>query len=486
LKKSALNLVSALCLIGMLAGCSSVDKKDGTSSTKTDPDKTAGTSTTAAPDKAAETPPAVVAGQASDVTTTTTLPSGQKQIKISLDTLPNDMVICTVAGKAITIADYRRMLKLQQAQAQGNISGNVALRGSLFQEATKRGLALSAAERSKLLETAKAQHKDFPAFLKERNLTEAQFDKEVEQAGLVFKMSNAMIEEGLLSQLVSRQLLASAVTDPNAEKAATAGYEKLKGQTKDFELLRKATGLTSADLKTETVRAELARVQVVKLEQAIKITDQEIQDFYKKNQSQLKHNERIRMARIVVMAPEQSQGPILSIREQVKRVNPKLEGKDLDATVAQVLQQQQQKALVLLGEAKAGNGNFTKLANENTEDAMGRILKNGGDMGWQEKQQLVPQFAEAVWSIKPGTVLPKLVKTSEGYSIIKVTGHEKPGVVGLAEVRPLVQAKLKQDKLQKVINVWITEKQKTAKVEFSPKFLQIANGGEVPKVTTTN
>lgn len=456
LKKSSVSVVAAICLVGALSGCSQADQK------KTD-----------AADAASKKP----------AVTTTTAPNGQKQIKISLDTLPDDMVICTVSGKTITIADYRRMLKIQQAQAQANISADATLRANLVQEATKRGLTLTAEEKSKLMSTAKSQHKDFPAFLKEKNMTEAQFEKEVEQAGLVFKISNQAIEEGLLSQLVSRQLLASASTDPKLQKEAESTYEKLKKQTQDFEQLRKQTGLKPEDVKTETIRAELARFQVAKLEKGVQVSDKEVQEFYKKNQAQLKHNERIRMSRIVVLAPEQNQGPILSIREQVKRVNPKLEGKDLDATVAQVMQQQQQKALVLLGQAKA-SPNFGTLANENTEDPMGRVLKNGGDMGWQEKQQLVPQFAEAVWGMSSGTILPKLVKTSEGYSIIKVTAHEKPGTLSMSEVRPLILAKLKQDKLQKSINTWIAERQKAMKVEFSPKFMAVANGGEAPKTST--
>lgn len=456
LKKTSVSLLAAVCMVSLLGGCSQAEQKTG--------DKDAASAASKKP-----------------VVSTTTNPNGQKQIKISLESLPNDMVICTVAGKPITIADYRRMMKIQQAQAQTNISNDAVLRTNLYAQATKRGVSLTADEKSKLLESAQAQHKDFPAFLKEKNMTQAQFDKEVEQAGIVFKMSNQAIEEGLLSQLVSRQLLASATSDPAVSKQAGESFDKLK-QSPNFEQLRKQTGLTADELKTETVRAELARIQVEKLQKSIKISDREIQGFYKKNTSQLKHKERLRLSRIVVLAPEQNQGPILSIREQVKRVNPKLEGKELDATVAQVMQQQQQKALVLLGEAKASALNFAKLANENTEDPMSRILKNGGDMGWQEKQQLVPQFADAVWTVQAGSVLPKLVKTSEGYSIIKVTAHEKPGVMSLADVRGAIEQKLKQDKLQQVLNTWLADRQKTVKVEFSPKFLAIANGGEVPKV----
>lgn len=464
MRKTSVTLFTALCAVSLLGGCSQADQK---------PAAKDATSTSTSTATATDGKPQV---------TTTMTPSGQKQIKISLESLPDSMVICTVGGNQnITIGDYRRMLKIQQAQAQANIANNAVLRANMLQEAQKRGLTLTADEKSKLVEAEKSMHKDFPAFLKEKNMTEAQFNKEIESAGLVFKMSNAAIEEGLLANLVSRQLLASATTDPTKQKQANEAFDKLKKQNNTLDQLRKQTGLTDADIKSETVKAELARFQVAKLEKSIRVSDREIADFYKKNASQLKHNERIRMARIVVQAAETTQPPYVSVKEQVQKANPKLQGKELDDMVANVIQQQQQKALVLLGEAKAIK-DFGRLANENTEDPISRLLKNGGDMGWQEKQQLVPQFAEAVWSLPPGTVLPKLVKTGEGFSIIKVTAHEKPGTVPLSEVRPLIEAQLKQQKLQATVNQWVNDRQKTVKVEFAPKFLQIANGGETPKI----
>jgi parvulin-like peptidyl-prolyl isomerase len=461
LNKSSINLLTAICVAGMLAGCSQADNKTATTTTTGD-----------SANAAAKKDPQV---------TTTVAPNGQKQIKISLESLPNDMVICTVSGKNITIGDYRRMLKLQQVQAQQNISANPDLRNNLFNEATKRGVTLTAEEKAKLIETAKAQHKDFTAFLKEKNLTEEQFNKEVEQAGIVFKMSNAAIEEGLLTQVVSRALLASASNDAASVQQADASYQKVKAQTNNFENLKKTTGLTDDEIKTETVNAELARMQLAKIEKTIKISDKEIQDFYKKNQSQLKHNERIRLSRIVVSAPDATQGPWMSVTDQVKKANPKLEGADLDKMVSNVVQQQQQKALVLLGEAKA-TSDFGKLANSNTDEPITRALKNGGDMGWQEKTQLVPQFADAVWTIKSGTILPKLVKTNEGFSIIKVTAHEGTGTLSLADVKQAIEIKLKQEKMNKQLNAWINDRQKVTKIEFSPKFVKIANGGQTPKV----
>lgn len=459
LKKSSVNLLVAICVAGMLAGCSQADK-----------DK-AGTSTSTGDAANATKTPQV---------TTSVAPNGQKQIKISLESLPSDMVICTVGGKPVTIADYRRRLKLVQFNATQAAQADPVMRENLYNEATKRGITLTADEKTKLLDTAKAQHSDFKAFLKEKNMTEEQFTKEIEKAGLVFKMASAAVEQDLLTQIVSRALLDSAA-DANNWKQAESNYETLKTRTNGFENLKKGANLTDEEIKQETIKDELARFQLQKLEKEIKVAQKDIDEFYKKNQGQLKHNERIRLSRIVVSAPDATQGPWVSVKDQVKKANPKLEGDELDKTVANVIQQQQQKALVLLGEAKV-SPNFGKLANDNTDEPIGRTLKNGGDMGWQEKNQLVPQFAEAVWGLPSGQVLPKLVKTNEGFSIIKVTAHEKPGTLSLNEVKQAIEMRLKQEQLNKRLNAWINDRQKVSKIEFSPKFVQIANGGETPKV----
>lgn len=462
MKKNSVNLLTAICVAGILAGCSQADNKSATSTTST----STGTATTT------DGKPQV---------TTTVAPNGQKQIKISLESLPNDMTICTVGSRPITIGEYRRMLKLNQVQAQQNLSANAELRNNVYAQATKAGVTLTADEKQKLIDTAKASHKDFQAFLKEKNLTEEQFNKEVEQLGVVFKLSNAMIEEQLLSSLVRDTLLAEAASkDPNANAAANASYEKVKAQSNNFDGLKKTTGLSDDDIKQILVNAELARQQLIKIEQGIKITDKEVEDFYKKNEKQLKHNERIRLSRIVISAPEATAGPWVSVKDQVKKANPKLEGAELDKVVANVVTQQQQKALVLLGEAKADSKEFPKLANQNTDEPIGRTLKNGGDMGWQEKAQLVPQFADAVWTIPAGQVLPKLVKTNEGFSIIKVTAHEKPGTLTLPEVKNAITLKLKQDHMNKALQAWIANQSKVAKVEFAPKFVQLANSGKTP------
>lgn len=466
MSRKSIALAATVLMVSVLTGCAKTGDKVSTEGT----DKK--TETTTSEKKTGEPV----------VSTTPTPGSGQlpSQIKVNIDELPNDMAIVTVGNKTIKVGDYRRMMKLQSTQMQASIGQNPMVRQQLLNEAKKRGVSLTSDEQTKLISTAKEQStkeskdKDFAAFLKEKKITEQQYDKEVSDVGLVYKMSNVILQEGLLPELVNRELLSTAAAQAGLEKQALDRYSKVKN-SKEMAQLSKATDMPSDVLKNEIVKAELAKMQIEQIAKGIKVTEKEVQTAYDANKKNLKHNERIRLSSILVAAPEVDQGPIQSVRSQVLKANPKLEGKDLDATVAQVLTQQQQKALVILGRARGGE-DFAKLSNENTDDLQSKIKKSGGDLGWQEKQQLIPQFAEAVWGMKAGEVLPKLVKTGLGYQIIKVTGREKAAPYALKDVKPILEAKVRQDKLQMALNKWIMDKKQAIKVEFAPDFLAMANG----------
>lgn len=49
--------------------------------------------------------------------------------------------------------------------------------------------------------------------------------------------------------------------------------------------------------------------------------------------------------------------------------------------------------------------------------------KNGGDLGWFGKGQMVPEFEKAVFETDAGKVVGP-VKTQFGYHVIKVTGRK--------------------------------------------------------------
>jgi parvulin-like peptidyl-prolyl isomerase len=87
------------------------------------------------------------------------------------------------------------------------------------------------------------------------------------------------------------------------------------------------------------------------------------------------------------------------------------------------------KAEGLLARARAGE-DFTKLANEFTEDPSGK--GTGGDLGWFGHGAMVKPFEDAAFALKPGE-LSGIVETQFGYHIIKVEERRAPGAGGADE-----------------------------------------------------
>src|SRR5262249_17806627 len=258
------------------------------------------------------------------------------QRKVNLQELPDRMVICTVAGSPISVGEYRRMFKLQQIQLQTAIGSNPLSRLRVLEEGKKRGVTLTDVEKNKLLAAARngraEDSAEFKKFLADRKVTKEQFNKEVLDVGLALKTANLILQQSLLNDLVNREILVSAARAARLENSAMNRYLAIK-HSPNYEQLKTATGLSSDELKDELVKTELVKLMSERIQSRVKVTDAEIAVFYRKNEKNLKHKERIRLSQIIIAAPNQDVGPVKSVRAQVEKANPKLSGKELDTAV---------------------------------------------------------------------------------------------------------------------------------------------------------
>lgn len=448
------------------------DKLDKNASDKVDADKTVSTSSSG---KAKE-PESSSATEKKDSNSNSRVANSGK-VNINLADLPSDVPICTVAGIEIKVGDYKRTLRIQQIQNNQAILTDPNTKEKLLQEAKARGIGLSQQEKNKLLEAAHRQkgqdQKQFQDFLKQTKLTQKQFDDNILDTGLAFRTSDSIIEEKLLPDLVNRALLSQAAEEAGGEKEAMNKYLAFK-HTRQYDALLEQTGLSTDALREELLQTELAKMQVAKLESQAKVSNADIHKLYDLNKKQLKHDERIRLSTILIICPENDIGPIASVRNQVLRANPKLSGKELDATVVKVMDQQKQKALECLQKAKAG-ADFAKLANESSNEPETQVKKNGGDLGFIERKNVIPALGDLVWSLKVGEVLPQIVKSELGFNVYKVTGKDKAGDFKYDELKPKLELLARQAKFQQVMAEWLDHRRRVVRVEFSPKFLAIAN-----------
>ncbi len=83
-----------------------------------------------------------------------------------------------------------------------------------------------------------------------------------------------------------------------------------------------------------------------------------------------------------------------------------------------ILVEKQSQALKVMEELKSGI-NFADLAKKYSICPSG---KKGGDLGQFGRGQMVKEFEQAAFALKPGQVTEQPVKTQFGYHIIKRTG----------------------------------------------------------------
>jgi peptidyl-prolyl cis-trans isomerase D len=108
------------------------------------------------------------------------------------------------------------------------------------------------------------------------------------------------------------------------------------------------------------------------------------------------------------------------------------------------------KAEGVLKQVQSG-GDFAKLAKDNSQDP--GSAEKGGELGWLQKGQTVPEFEKSAFSLQPGQT-SGLVKTEYGYHIIQVEKHEQAHLQPFDEVKPQLALEFNQrmatDELQKL------------------------------------
>jgi peptidyl-prolyl cis-trans isomerase C len=186
-------------------------------------------------------------------------------------------------------------------------------------------------------------------------------------------------------------------------------------------------------LKKRYVVNNLLEKQVVS---TITVTDEEISTFYERNKDKFKRPESVRASHILV------------------------DSKPTDTPEDK--QKAKEKAQGLLKQLKEGK-DFAELAK--TESACPSKAQ-GGDLNFFGKGQMVPEFENVAFALKPGEI-SDVVETQFGYHIIKVTEKKPEETVPLEEVKDRIKQYLTEEKSQKAVMDSVAALRKDAVVVYS-------------------
>lgn len=128
--------------------------------------------------------------------------------------------------------------------------------------------------------------------------------------------------------------------------------------------------------------------------------------------------------------------------EKVKGSQPSSEYK-----ASHILVETEAEAKDIIAKLKKG-AKFPELAKASKDPGS---KDSGGDLGWNTAQTFVKEFSEAMVKLKKGEVTPEPVKTQFGFHVIRLEDTRAAKFPAFDEVKPQVQQKLQQDRIEKLV-----------------------------------
>lgn len=360
------------------------------------------------------------------------------------DQRPGGAVVAYVGDKPILVKDFMAEYEgmLRQAQAQNpNLSKEdlerfgfknqvlmqMVNRVLLFDQAEKLGVSVSQAE-------LQAEIARVPAFQNDKG----QFDLELyrdklKSVGLSPDTFEADQKRDLLyEKMVYYSILPVQVTPEEvrsiynfAQEKAVVDYVPFLGA--DFaskvevspERIKQVYDSSKEKYKRSAeVNLDYIELTPANLADPKNVTDQEAKAYYTDNTDKFKHGEMIKAGHLLVMLPQNAKDEDVKAAE--KRLN------DLAARLRKG--EPLDKVMATPGQAPIA----------------------GGDLGWFGKGTMVPEFENAVFSLKKGEV-SNPVRTQYGLHVIQVQDRKPEGVTSFEDAKDDIKKEMAEDKAAETI-----------------------------------
>jgi parvulin-like peptidyl-prolyl isomerase len=94
----------------------------------------------------------------------------------------------------------------------------------------------------------------------------------------------------------------------------------------------------------------------------------------------------------------------------------------------------------------------------------GPSAKNGGDLGWFPKDQMVPEFSNAAFRLRKGEITHIPVQTPFGWHVIYLTDKKPAGKIEFKKVKKSIENSLKLKRFQENLKILSRKLKKSAKI----------------------
>lgn len=156
----------------------------------------------------------------------------------------------------------------------------------------------------------------------------------------------------------------------------------------------------------------------------VRVTEEEVQEYYEAHQGNLPVSEEVRLRIIAVKSEEAAEEVLTALRK---------------------------------GES------FGHLARQRS---IGQLAAQGGDTGWVDARTLPPALQQTVGKLKTGDVGGPLQKSADEFLIVGLEGRRPLRAKSLAEARSGIEQRLLAPKQQETIQKWLKDQEKKSKIEL--------------------
>jgi peptidyl-prolyl cis-trans isomerase C len=247
-------------------------------------------------------------------------------------------------------------------------------------------------------------------------------------------------ENGALEQLIGAKLLYQKGLKLNIDGLENRVAAKLAESKAKFPSAAAYDQALKTNNLTEPEAQEIVRVEIVvahlldkEVVDKITVSASAVRDYYQRNLDRFTQPEGTRISHILIEVAD-------------------------DAMLETKLQ--------ALGKAEAirkklvAGANFAALAKS---DSSCPSKEEGGDLGLFGKDEMLPEFAAAVETLKPGEI-SQIVKTNFGFHILKLVARNPATVSPIVEVQGKIESYLKQQMTQQAIIDYVGGLKKSASI----------------------
>jgi peptidyl-prolyl cis-trans isomerase D len=288
-------------------------------------------------------------------------------------------------------------------------------------------------------------------------------------------MNLPMFEENLRSDLTARQVMqgvmaTSFATPAQAAPSLNAFFERREAQVARFDPKDYASQVNPTDADVEAFykahpeqfqAPEQASVDYLVLDldavkKGITVNEADLKTYYEQNIAKYSVPEQRRASHILIAVPK---GASQADKDKAKA-----------------------RAEELLAQVKKNPDSFAEVAKKNSQDP--GSAPNGGDLDWQTRGAFVKPVEDAMFSLKKGEI-SGIVESEFGYHIIKLNDVREGKQKSFEEVRPELEAQLKQQQAQRKF-AEVAETFSNTVYEQSDSLKPAADKLKLPIQTATN